>query len=149
MPVYPLVWHFPSKTGDYPHMGKNDAALWERFLDEYAGTFARVAYDVAVGGFRPDEATADEATRLGWHYSTAKKIDAVGERADDVWTMEVRPHASLGSVGNALGYAILAEIDGFTRKPIVACVVTDYADADIEIVAGNLDVVLVQLDKRP
>jgi hypothetical protein len=146
MPVYPLEWMLPQERGSYPHMAKNDAVLWERFMDAYGGNYNRFAYDVALGGFKPDPAAGDEATRLGYQYATALKIDAVGERPDDVWIIEVRPHAGVSAVGAALCYQLLAGVDKFTDKPLVACVLTDRASPDIRYCCEALEVVLIEME---
>lgn len=149
MPVYPLDWKLPGPLGHYPHMAKHDARLWERFLADYAANFERFCYDVALGGFRPDEHTGTLDQRLGWQYSSAVKIDAVGERTDDVWIIEVRPHAGVSAIGAALCYSVLAAVDTFTAKPLVPVVLTDRASPDIRICADALEVAVIELDPTP
>jgi hypothetical protein len=146
MPVYPIEWRLPQERDHYPHMAKNDAVLWERFMDVYGPNFERFAYDVALGGFLPDPAAGDDATRRGFQYATALKIDAVGERSEDVWILEVRPHAGVSAIGAALCYAHLAAIDRFTDKPLIRAVVTDRASADIRLCAEALEVVMIEMD---
>jgi len=149
MPVYPLQWHPAGERHSYPHMAKNDAVLWERFLADYAGNFLAFAYDVALGGYLPDEPADDLAVRKMWQYSTACKIDALGERPDDLWIIEVRPHANVASIGSVLCYTLLARADGLETKPIVPCVLTDRCSPDIQYCAEALEITLIQLDVKP
>lgn len=146
MPVYELAWTALQKSGDYPHMGKRDAEIWERFLDRFTEQFDLVAYDVALGGFALTEEQLTEDERLGWRYSTALKVDVVLARAGEVWVIEVRPHAGVSAIGGALCYATMAEQDGFTPEPIIPAVVTDRASPDIRFCAEQLGVTLIAVD---
>lgn len=143
MPVYPLVWTPLVKHGNYPHMAKLDAAIWERFLDQYADNFEEVAYDVALGGFLPDESQGDLPTRTGYQYSTALKVDAVLRRAGELWMVEVKPSAGVSALGGALCYTVMAEQDGFSTFPLVPVVVTDQVSPDITFCAETLGVTVV------
>lgn len=149
MPVYPIEWRPSSERGDYPHMARHDAAIWERFLAEFSLMFARFAYDVALGGVLHPGDDADLVDRLGFQYATACKVDAVGERAEDVWIIEVKPDAHAGAVGQALVYWTLAGLDKFTTKPLVPVVVTNRASADIKAAAEALGVTLLCMDEQP
>lgn len=149
MTVYPLEWKLASDRGDYPHMAKNDAVLWERFLDEYGPNFLRFTYDVALGGFLPEGDEADRATRVGYQYSSALKIDALGEREDDLWVIEVRPSAGVSALGAALCYTVLASLDPLAVKPLVPVVVTDLTSPDIQLCAESLEVLVIELDRKP
>jgi hypothetical protein len=147
--VYPLEWKLSDARGDYPHMAKNDAVLWERFLDEYGPNFLRFAYDVALGGFLPEGDDTDKQYRVGHQYSTALKIDALGERVDDLWVIEVRPSAGVSAIGAALCYTVLASLDPLATKPLQPVVVTDRTSPDIQLCAEAFNVVVIQLDVKP
>lgn len=149
MLVYPIEWKAPADRGDYPHMAKLDAVLWERFLDVYGPNFLRFAYDVALGGFLPGEQSGTIDERKGWQYSTALKIDAIGERLDDVLVIEVKPHAGVSAIGGALSYTTLLSVEPPVLKPLVATIVTDYVSPDIRFVAEAFQVLVIELDKRP
>ncbi|MGH8696418.1 MAG: hypothetical protein ACREVS_08080 [Burkholderiales bacterium] len=148
MPVYPLTLGPLVMSGNYPHMAKHDAQLWERFIERWSSTFTGVAYDVALGGVIFEDPAADPALLQGWRYSTAVKVDAVLVGEGFAWTVEVRPGARLGSLGNALGYAVLFELDGALDLPITPTVVTDECSRDVEIVAEALGVALFQLGRE-
>lgn len=145
MPVYPIEAIRPLRTGHYPHMAKHDAAIWERFLAQFAAHIATVAYDVALGGYQLEEGLGDPEARRGWRYSTALKVDALAITDTEVWICEVRPTAGVSALGAALCYTALARQDGFTEKKLIPVVITDYASADIRFCAEELGVVLYAL----
>jgi hypothetical protein len=145
MPVYPPTWTPLVKSGYYPHMSRLDTAIWERFLDEYAGNFGSVAYDVALGGFLPKPETGPEEQRLGYQYSTALKIDACLQREGEVWIVEVKPAGPTSSIGAALCYSTLAERDAFSPFPLVPAVVTDRMSPDVKYCAEQLGVTVVEV----
>ncbi len=145
MPVYPPHIVHPVKTGRYRHMAKNDAPLWERFLDQYALQLRGVAYDVALGGVVLSPEMGDESYRLGWQYQTAMKIDALALLDDAAWVIEVRPMARASALGNALAYRAMLARDGFTHLPLVPTVVTDHASADVRYCAQELGVQIIEV----
>lgn len=147
MPVYPVEWLPVVKSGRYPHMAKLDAAIWERFLDQYGRNFLRMAYDVALGGYLPGEDEGDLDQRKGWQYSTALKVDAVGQREGEVWIIEVKPGGGTAGIGAALCYTLLAERDGFTSFPCLPVLVTDRTNPDVLICAELLGVTVIAVDE--
>jgi hypothetical protein len=148
MPVFAPSWGPLKKAGRYPHMFKHDIRIWERFIDAYAGTFTAVAYDLALGGITTDDAKASVELKLGWRYSTAKKIDAVVVNDDEAWLCEVRPDAGLAAVGSVLGYAILSESDPWTALPIVPAIVTDRMDGDTKLVCREFEILVIELPEQ-
>lgn len=147
MPVYPIEWRESSERGDYPHMARHDATIWERFLAEFSLMFSRFAYDVALGGVLHPGDESDLDARLAFQYGTACKVDALGERAEDMWVIEVKPDAHAGAVGQALVYYVLAQADKFTTKPLVPVVVTNRCNADIKHAAAALGVTVLCMDE--
>lgn len=145
MPVYPVTWGKPERDGVYPHMFKHDTAIWERFLDAYGQNFDRVAYDIALGGVRPQDPLADPATAAAFQYATAKKIDAALENDAECWLCELRPQAGLSAVGSVIGYALLSEQDPWTTKPLVPTIITDAMDGDTKLVCAALDIQVIEL----
>ena len=149
MPVYPVARVPVTSRGLFPHLSKHDTVIWSRFLDVYADAFTDFAYDVALGGQRVNEEHGDEATRLGWQYSTALKVDVVGFRELDAWIIEVKPNAGTNAVGAALCYVELAQVDTFTDKPLVPVVVTDRMSPDVRFAANELGVLVFELPEPP
>lgn len=147
MPVYPVEWTPVEKSGAYPHMAKLDAAIWERFLDQYGANFTSVAYDVALGGYLPGEDEGTLAQRKGWEYTTALKVDAVLLRAGECWIVEIKPGGGTAGIGAALCYTLLAERDGFSPVPVVPVLVTDRSNPDVLFCAEQLGVTVLAVDE--
>lgn len=145
MPVYPVAWMPVAAGVSYPHMSKHDAEIWERFLDAYGADFDLVAYDVALGGVVPTDPTASEKEKLGWQYTTAKKIDAVLEAPEEVWLCEVRPGAGVAAVGSVLCYALLSDLDPWTTKPLVMTIITDAMDGDTKACCEKLEIQVIEV----
>lgn len=142
-PVYPVTPEQPALTGNYPHMARRDAPLWEQFLQSQGANFTGVAYDVALGGVVPTGANEEDETVIGWRYSTAVKIDAVLFTPSEVWIVEVKPNASLSAIGQVLGYMLLAEREPFTDLPMIPTIITDNLGSDIRYVADQLNVQVI------
>lgn len=142
-PVYPIAQQQPAITGNYPHMARRDAPIWERFLRAQGANFTGVTYDVALGGVVPEGADEEDETVLGWRYSTAVKLDAVLFTPDEVWIVEVKPNASLSAIGQVLGYMLLAEREPFTDLPLIPTIITDNLGADVRYVAEQLNIQII------
>lgn len=149
MPVYPLRPQPLVKDGSYPHMQSRDVEIWERWIDVYGSAFDTAAYDVALGGQLVDDDTIDAPTRAGWRYATAIKVDVVAIASTQALAIEVKPRASLGAVGQALGAALLLEADGALAVDIFAAVVTDTMSADVKFVADETGVLVFEVGESP
>lgn len=145
MPVYPIVFAPPALLGGYPNMQRRDAQIWEAFLRTVPVGLAAVAYNVALGGVAPNDPTASEAMLRGFAYSTASKPDVVCDFGAVWWICEVKPSATLGAVGQALGYTLMAEREALTDLPMLPTIITDSAAPDLIWVCEQLDINLVQI----
>jgi hypothetical protein len=135
----------PTFRGRYPHMAKRDNVVWERFLTGYAESFLGFAYDVAVGGRPLALPGLDEASRLGWQYNTALKIDAVGFTAAQAWIIEVRPDATVSALGAALTYTMVAERDAVFRFKLLPVIVCETIQPDVGWACQQLAVHVVKV----
>jgi hypothetical protein len=145
MPVYPIEFAPPALLGGYPNMQRRDALIWEAFLRTVPVGLERVAYNVALGGVAPNDPTASEAMLRGFAYSTASKPDVVCDFGAVWWVCEVKPSATLGAVGQALGYTLMAEREALTELPMLPTIITDAAAPDLIWVCEQLDINLVQV----
>lgn len=144
-PVYPLEIRPFVKGGRYTHMAKRDAAVWERFLDKFAGAYQGVAYDVALGGTVLPEGGATDDERRGWQYSTALKIDAVIVGADHALITEVRPWATLSPLGAALGYTLVARREQLLDVPMAPAIICEGAHVDVKWIAQQLGITIFEV----
>lgn len=143
MSVYPVIFDAPRLLGWYPHMAKRDAAIWERYLKHSATSWQGFAYDVALGGLDVTDPDSTEAERLGWKFSTAQRIDVVGDRGTEHWVIEVRSQARVGAIGAVMGYTMLAIREPWTELPLVPCVITDNMSPDVRYVAEQFSVQVI------
>lgn len=143
MPVYPVLFEPPRLLGWYPHMARRDAAIWERYLKLEATSWQGFAYDVAVGGMLVDDPLATPQELAGWRFSTAQRIDVVGNRGREHWIIEVRAQARIGAVGAVMGYTLLAQREPWTELPLVPAVITDNMSADVRWVAEQFSVQVI------
>ncbi len=102
---FPYEWRFK-----YPHMIKQEATVWNRFIVEYPGYFESCDYDWRVGEGMPIlEEWTDNIKRMA-KMITQKRIDVLGWTGDQPTIVEVKNRAELDTLGQILGY-----FDLFTR----------------------------------
>jgi len=96
-----------SKKHSYENMSTVSADLWRRWLTLYEDRFDGFYYNVRVGaGVRPP-ADATPAEQRMWWADTSLRIDAVGEREDQTWVIEIAERASRKILGQLQLYAHL------------------------------------------
>jgi len=149
MPVYKPEFFPPALLGYYPHMARRDATIWERYLKLEARSWVGFAYDVALGGNKVDDPLATEAELLGYQFSTAQRVDVVGDRSTEHWIIEVRSQARVGAVGAVMGYTLLAQREPWTHLPLVPCVITDNMSPDVRWVAEQFNVQVIIVPEAP
>lgn len=120
-----------SALSPFPHMSPLDTAVWRAFMATRAVEFEAVAYDVAVGGALANLVPDGEIDKPMWVSLLKKRIDAVVLRREEVWTVEVKPVASMAALGQALTYAYLYKKEGRTELPVRPVIVADRIDQDV------------------
>lgn len=143
--VYPPNVLPASFRGSYPHMARRDGEIWVRFLANPPADFLGYAYDVAVGGWRLEGLDLDDATKLGWQYNTALKVDAVGLTATEAWVIEVRPEATVSALGAALCYAMVLDREQVFELPLRPVVCCEQMQPDVEWACGQLGIRVVKV----
>jgi len=144
-PVYPIELLAATDHAHYKHMAKRDLEVWHRFLTAHAADFIAFSYDVALGGTILDIPDMPEPDRLGWQYSTALKIDVVGWKGNQVWVIEVRPEATVGTFGAAVAYAMVFKRENITVLPIIPAIVCDAIQPDVLWACGQAGVQVFQV----
>jgi hypothetical protein len=140
MPVYPLVFAPPVKTGRYIHMARRDLVVWERWLDRHPRDYDGVAYDVALGGVSPAAYPITDADRTGYQYSNALKIDALLNKAGQWRVAEVRPECSPSAIGSALCYRVMLAREYPEQADVRPLVICEFASRDMFTCADALGV---------
>jgi len=118
--------------GDPQQMLPADVPLWHRFLDRYASNFERFFYNVRVGGPDVSKIEGDEVLKRMWYLNTAKRIDAIGEKENELWIIEVASSPYLRAVGQMLTYRFLWDLDPKINKPVKDVLLCYYLDSDLE-----------------
>ncbi len=144
MPVFPR----------YPHMGPEEAKIWDKFLAMTKLNFIRIDYDVHVGtGYLPEylekeyirkkelyeqgkitkeefgeiEAVVKSITAL-----TQLRIDAVGETDREIWIFEVKPRAGRSALGQLESYRYWYIRQFRPSKPVRLATVSYEVDKNLE-----------------
>jgi hypothetical protein len=135
--------------GDPQQMLPPDVPLWHLFLDRYAGNFERFFYNVRVGGPDISKIVADEAMKRMWYASTAKRIDAIGEKKNEIWIIEVASSPYLRAVGQCLSYKFLWEEDPKIDKPAKMVLLCYFIDSDLERILKHYGVEIIKIEPKP
>jgi len=136
---YSVLWR-----GKYPHMLDEDRPVWEKFLVQNIELFEKVYYDVRVGGVIPPIEYGDEKSRRMFYEVTAKRIDVLAERRDEVWIIEVANRPGLRAMGQLMTYVTLWYDDPKIMKPAKGVLVAIAIDDDLRR-ALEINGVLVRL----
>ena len=138
---YSITWR-----GDPQQMLPPDVPLWHKFMDRYAGNFQQFYYNVRVGGPDMTNVVADEAMKRQWYASTAKRIDVIGERKNELWIIEVASSPYLRAVGQCLSYKFLWDEDPQIPKPAKMVLLCPYIDSDLRRILQKYDVTIITID---
>ena len=90
---------------------------------------------------------ADEAIKKMWYASTAKRIDAIGEKKKEIWIIEVAASPYLRAVGQCLSYKFLWEEDPKIDKPAKMVLLCYFLDSDLERILKHYGVTIVTMEK--
>ena len=90
---------------------------------------------------------ADEAMKKMWYASTAKRIDAIGEKEKEIWIIEVASSPYLRAVGQCLSYLFLWNLDPKIDKPAKMILLCWHLDSDLEKVLGHHGVRVITIEK--
>lgn len=126
----------------YPHMGPEDKAIWERFIDANPSAFDFVAYDVPVGEVPPFDTTVNPQTGGDDARLYKKKIDVVAWKGEVCFIIELKPKAGMSTLGQVKGYVTLFKRDYSPKEVLQAMIITDEIRPDMEFLAEENRVLL-------
>jgi hypothetical protein len=132
--------------GDPEQMLPSDVPLWKKYLDAHANEFLRFYYNVRVGGPDISKIEGDETIKRMWYLSTAKRIDVIAEKKDELWIIEVASSPYLRAVGQCLSYLYLWNQDPKIDKPAKMVLLCYYLDSDLEKVLNHHGVKVIALE---
>lgn len=141
-PAFEITWR-----GDPQQMLPADVPLWHAYLDKAAGQFLKFYYNVRVGGPDISKINADEGLKKMWYQSTAKRIDAIGEKENEIWIIEVASSPYLRAVGQCLSYLFLWNKDPKISKPARSILLCYFLDSDLEKVLEHYGVTTLIIEK--
>lgn len=101
-----------------------DWLVWQRFLASPAALYDSYSYDVMLTTGAPAPPGTTPAMAKMWYENTAKRIDAVGKKADALTIIEVRDQCTWQTIGQVLGYQALAAQefnDDLWTLPLIVC----------------------------
>ena len=131
------------KRYKYPHMGKEDTAIWERFIEQNPQAFPMVAYDVAVGTGSELDTVVNQKTGGDVNRLYQRKIDALGETPTEFILIEVKPNASTSAIGQVQGYVELFKRDYQPAKAVRAMILTDRLLPEMEFLTRTAGVTIM------
>lgn len=107
---------FPyAKLLKYPHLGADEAKIYDSFVETHPGFFDSVDFDIHVGEARKFPGQPTDKITKGMEELSRKRIDFVGYKNDEIWIGEIKPNALLGAFGQLMGEKDLY-IDEFKPK---------------------------------
>lgn len=109
-----------------------DVPIWDKFLDLHSAEFINVYYDVRLGGVIPTTEQATPEMARMFYQVTAKRIDALAEKKDEIWIVEVAAKPGLRAVGQLQTYLALWFEDPKIKKPVVGVLITMAIDSDLQ-----------------
>jgi len=130
----------PTWDGNPPHMAPQDLVLWQRCRRLIFLGVTSWYFDVAVGEGSGPPVDPSDSIATAYYRLTRKRIDAVGEQAQEWLLIELRPNAGLGALGAIQTYRSLWERDPPDSRPAIAWLITDRAEPDTIKTAVNAGV---------
>ncbi len=115
----------------YPHMLEDEARIWTKFLQATDLVYEDIIYDLHLGaGVLPLPGDPEYMRRL-LSAVTKKRVDAVGETAEDIWIFEVKPRISMSALGQLVTYFELYQQERRPVKPVMLAAIGEREAPDI------------------
>lgn len=109
----------------YPHLGPEDAKIWDRFIAQNPTFFDSVEYDVKVGEGRSYSMFPDSNVREDMRYLSKKRIDVVGFDKGKTYVIELKPKATLAAIGQVEGLSDLYRETFKAGGVVIPCIITN------------------------
>ncbi len=119
----------------YPHMGPEDKAIWERFIDANPDAFEICAYDVPVGSVPEFDTVVSPTTGGDAERLYKKKIDVLAIKGEVLFIIELKPSASATALGQVSAYKTLFKREYAPKQVLQAMIITDELRPDMEFLA--------------
>ena len=130
----------------YPHLLKQDAALWGQYLTVYKDNYLHFDYDVRVGlGRDPGPGEPENWRKMGLDLSM-RRIDAIGYKQQSIVIVEVTQSAGITALGQVLAYPILYRSTYFPVLPLSVLLVAREIQSDMEPVFQALGIPFIVIE---
>lgn len=126
----------------FTHLKPDEKEVMKRFLARRI-LEGKYTYDVHL--YPPKEDLPEwmtEEEKKHWLELTAKRIDAVCERKDDIWILEVTPRINKAAVGGVLTYRDLYIEQFKPGKPVKMAIVTGVHDPAYDSICHKLGIIV-------
>jgi hypothetical protein len=133
----------------YPGMPALESDLTRAWLRKYGYQYDRFGFNVLVGSGAEIQPGIDAVTAGQFKNLTRKRIDVAAYQGSLADLIEVKPRASMGAIGQLLGYRHLWQED----YPLIAVrqllVLAQVADQDVIRAAAAQGIQVMQMDPEP
>jgi len=116
---------------EFPHLLKEDIALWKRFLIHPDNTFLNFEYDIRVGDGRDPGPNFDSTIRQMAINLSQRRIDAIGHNATGITIIEISNNPGLTQIGQLTAYPTLYKLTYHYTKPIKTLLVAASLQSDL------------------
>lgn len=137
----------PNIMPHYPHMMNEDREIWTKFLEQGYFEIEKVWYDVHCGLGLPVPGGIGSVEYKISQGVTRKRIDVVCTVKDEIWIVEIKPHANMKSLGQIITYQKLFQEEYKTKLKVVPVILCWTMDPDIAPILSNIGVRILHPDK--
>ncbi len=122
----------PNIMPNYPHMMAEDREIWTKFLETAEFEIGKVWYDVHCGRGLPVPGGPDSMEYKISQGVTRKRIDVICTVKNEIWIIEIKPHANMGALGQIITYEKLFREEYATPYKIIPVILSWSMDPDVE-----------------
>jgi len=122
---------FPSTYfAKHPRMSVEDWPVWKQFLLKHHKRYKHILYDYPLGEGSSQPKTDPSSDADSYRHLTKKRVDAIGETADEIHLFEVKPRLTPKALGQAMTYLHLYKRQEKPRKQVRAYILCQLANED-------------------
>jgi len=137
----------PNIMPHYPHMLNEDRDIWTKFLEKAEFEIDRVWYDVHCGlGIPVPGGTGSMEYKISQGV-TRKRIDVVCAVKNEIWIVEIKPHANMGALGQIITYEKLIRQEYVLTGKIVPVILCWTVDPDVAATLAAIGVRILHPEK--
>lgn len=142
MSLLPIRWYQPVILTKYPHIYGPDSDLMTTWIKNEGSKFKRIAYDIAVGGYREPPGKIDKALLSDWKYLASFKIDALAENDEVNFILEIKFKANFSALGQLLTYKRLWKKESDTKKVVKLGLVTSEINPTLKSIFEHYNIII-------